>query len=315
MLGVIVLASLSACADLLDIAENPVLVPPDPWMCPKPEAMSPATPGTASMAATAAPDKATVRVRVCNYISTNCSDPVRGVTASLCDKRDVKCASPRQANLKDVDGTLQFEVSTGGALGKGFDGYLLVKAPKESCVTSPAFEGRAEACLFATPDCDPSMPDSASCKANTFIDGALFFNPPVVQDVSEPLVMPLFPTLKGVDLVLAAGARATDPNAGIVLARALDCDGNSASGLTFNVSAGPAPGAVVYQSEGVLTVGAKETDSSGTAGLLGITAGFATVSAYTDSTTMPREIASIGTQILPLTVTYVTLRPSSSMSE
>jgi hypothetical protein len=269
------------------------------------------SPGTPPASATPAPDKATVRVRVCNYISTNCSDPVRGVTASVCDKRDVKCENPRIANLTDVDGMLQFDVPTGGALGTGFDGYLLVKSGKASCVTAPEFGRRPEACLLAQGGgCDITMPDSEACKAFTYIGGALFFNPAITHDVTEPLVMPLFPALKAVDFVMAAGALATDPTLGVVYARAVDCDGKPAPNLTFGVSAGPAPLAILYESEGVISTGAKETDASGSAGLLGIPAGFVTLSAYADSATQPREVASIGTQILASTVTYVTLAPS-----
>ena len=83
------LTLLCGCADLLDIAENPMLVAPDPWLC---------TPGE-PIPAPPARDKATVRVRACNFISTNCGTRVKGITAKLCDKKDVNCAAPIQADI------------------------------------------------------------------------------------------------------------------------------------------------------------------------------------------------------------------------
>lgn len=306
---VAILISVSRCADLLDIPENPVLVPPDPWMCKADEMMVPP-------AETATPDKAVARVRICNYISTNCGSSVPGITASLCDKLDVKCTNPRQANIAEIDGDLAFEVPTRGSLGSGFDGYLLVNAPAESCTKSAAFLGGAGAidpCLLA-PLCDKSRPDDSKCKANPFIPGAVFFNPPIEQDVTEPIIVPLIPTLAGFSLISAAGAQTTDSALGIVYARGLDCQGIPAAGLTFGVSSGPPPLAVVYQSNGVITKDATETDASGVSGLLGIPAGFATISAYAKETTTTnrREVASIGTQLLASTVSYVTLVPKTS---
>jgi hypothetical protein len=66
----------------------------------------------------------------------------------------------------------------------------------------------------------------------------------------------------------------------------------------------------LFQVNGVVTNMATATDSSGVGGLLGVPEGFATVSAYPAGTA--REVASIGVQIVPGTVTYVTVIPPRS---
>jgi hypothetical protein len=251
---------------------------------------------------TATKDKATVRVHVCDFISTNCGTPVTGVTAKLCDKRDFSCSSPMKKDIHDVDGDLVLEVPTGGSLGAGFDGYLQVEGPKVDCsVAGPG------ACML-TPDCDPTtMMPSEKCELLAYITGLLFFNPPVTDDTSKPMVLPLIPTIASVALITGAGAHTIDPSLGIVFATALDCEGRPAEGLTFGVSTGLPLYGMVFQEHGVPNSTARATDSSGIGGLLGVPSGFTTVSAFPVGTT--REVASIGAQILPRTVTYVTLIP------
>jgi hypothetical protein len=284
--------SVSSCADLLDIAENPVLVPPDPWTCTSDEAKP----------ATATKDKATVRVHVCDFISTNCGTSVTGVTAKLCDKRDFSCSSPVKKDIHDDNGDIVVEVPTGGSLGAGFDGYLQVEGPKVDC----SYAGPG-ACMLA-PECDPmaTMPND-KCEILAYITGLLCFNPPVTDDTSKPMVLPLIPTVASLALVMAAGAHTIDPSLGTVFATALDCDGRPAAGLTFGVSTGLPLYGTLFQENGVISSKASATDSSGIGGLLGVPMGFTKVSAFPVNTT--REVASIGAQILPRTVTYVTLVP------
>jgi hypothetical protein len=292
-LAAMLMLSVSGCADLLDIAENPVLVPHDPWMCEGDDTMQPATP---------AAEKATVRVHVCDFISTNCGMTVSGLTAKLCDKRDFSCSAPMMKDIRDVEGDLAVEVPTGGSLGEGFDGYLQVDGPLVDC--SLAGPG---ACMLA-PGCDPTaMMPNDKCKIPAYITGLLFFNPPVTNDTPRPMVLPLIPTVASLALVSAAGARSVDPTLGTVFATALDCEGQPASGLTFGVSTGAPMYGKLFQEKGVISSMAAATDSSGIGGLLGVPMGFTKVSAFPVGTT--REVASIGAQIVPRTVTYVTLIP------
>ena len=253
-------------------------------------------------------DKATVRVHACNFISSNCITPVTGLTASLCGKKDFNCQSPIETGLHDVDGDFTFQVPTGGASGTGFDGYLLVDTPTELCTNRDAFGG-ADTCV-SLPACDPAMPDE-SCALPTVIPALLFFNPPVIADLARPLVLPLIPYTAGISLVTGAGASTSALSSGIVFATGLDCAGSPAAGLHFDVLPAPPGLSAVYQTNGVISASASETDASGLGGLLGVPAGFVRVSAYVQAAGARREVASIGAQIRPLTVTYVSLIPPS----
>lgn len=286
------LVFVSGCADLLDIAENPQLVPPDPWACEPVDAMGPAP---------AMKEAATVRVHVCDFITSNCSTPVTGLKAKLCNKLDVTCMNPVKTDIHDVDGTLTFEVPTRGSLGEGFDGYLLVEGPTADCTKIDPI-----ACSVA-PDCDPQMPDEA-CQVPVYITGLLFFNPPIAADTLQPIVLPFVPNLAALALINAAGAGGrVDPTLGSAFVTVLGCDGRPAGGLTFATSKGAPQYATLYLSNGTVMSSATATDASGTGGLLGVPMGFVTISASPAGTT--REVASFGVQIVPGTVSYVTLVP------
>jgi hypothetical protein len=294
------LVSASACADLLDIAEDPQLVPPDPWVCKdtgdKKDTMAPPP---------AMRNKAHVIVHACDLVTSNCSAAVTGVTAKLCNKLDVTCMTPiNGAAIKDVDGDLMFDVPTGGALGEGFDGYLMVDGPRLDCRKSP----EAVPCLLV-PMCKQDATDE-NCTVSIYITALLFFNPPITHDSTEPIILPLIQNAEALRLVAAAGAGMVDPTLGSVFATILDCNGQPAAGMTFGTSKNKVQYATLFQVNGVVTNMATATDSSGIGGLLGVPEGFATVSAFPAGTT--REVAKIGVQIVPGTVTYVTLIPPRS---
>lgn len=295
------LTCLSACADLLDIAENPVLVPPDPFSCTENDAPKPQPPMR---------DNAIVRVHACDFISSNCSTPVRGLTAKLCEKKDFPCEKPKIAELKDTDGDLMFEVPTGGSLGTGFDGYLSVNGPVELCTNKTSVTG-ADACVLV-PKCDKAKQAAQDndCLIPTYIPALLFFNPPITADSVAPIVLPLIPSIAGMNLLAGGGGQTVEISEGIVFATGFDCMGRPAAGLTFSSS--PASKHVVYVDNGLISFKTIETDASGVAGLLGIPFGFAWVSAYSKGPMGPTELAKIGVQILPSTASYVALAPAQN---
>jgi hypothetical protein len=285
------------CADLLDLPDAPAVIAKDPWRC------------EATAGAAAPPprmERARVQVHACDFISTNCSQAVRGLTAKLCDKRDIHCATPIQTGIQDVDGDLSFEVATGGPLGSGFDGYLVVTPPAVLC-TDTSVLGGASLCVVA-PQCDPSAPDMR-CLVPTYGPALLFFNPPIMADVPQPIVLPLVPTLAGASLLMAAGERAVTVEVGSVFARGLDCRAKPAPGLSF--VAVPQMMSVLYQNNGVFSTNAKTTDASGIAGLIGVPSGIVNVSAYDGDPANGRKVADFGAQVWSGFVTYVTLLPSS----
>jgi hypothetical protein len=290
----------SGCADLLDIPDAPALIAQDPWECPAPAMDAPAGPK---------PEKALVRVHACNYITSNCSSVVTGLTASLCNKLDYNCGTPIQSGIHDVNGDLAFEVPTVGSLGTGFDGYLLVNSATELCTNEAAFGGPSS--CVAAPGCDPVAP-SEKCRIPLFISGLLFFNPPINADSGQPIVLPLVPWVAGASLLPAAGSnRVEDQSLGIVFATGLDCAGIPAPGLTFRVSPTPPKLGTIFSVNGAPSASAVATDESGIGGLLGVPPGFVQVSAYvTDPNVGGREVASIGVQVLPTSITYVALVPA-----
>jgi hypothetical protein len=284
---------------LLDIAENPVFVPPDPFACTADDAAKPQPPMR---------DKAIVRVHACDFISTNCSTPVKGLTAKLCDKKDFPCEKPRIAELKDTDGDLMFEVPTVGSLGAGFDGYLSVMSPVELCTKTTSATGLDACALVPMCDAAKKMAQDKVCLIPTYIPAMLFFNPPIESDSVTPIVLPLIPSVQGMALIGGAGEKTVDINQGIVFATGLDCKSQPAAGLTFSSS--PMSNKVGYVDNGLLSFMSKETDPSGVAGLLGIPFGFAWVSAFSNGAMGQTELAKIGVQILPSTVSYVALAPA-----
>lgn len=294
------LYSASGCAAALDLPDSPVLITDNAWSCAR------------NSLRTVAPlrDKATVRVHACDFISTNCSTTVTALTANLCDKRDVNCASPIQSGLHDVNGEFAFDVATGGALGVGFDGYLEITPPTGLCNDAKLFGGSDQIACTLAPNCDPTKPDNKDCSVPTYLPSLVFFNPPVTTDVTTPISIPLIPTAASLALLSAAGSPMADAGAGFVFVTVLDCTGKPASGISIGLANSPAtPIATLYLAGGVISASATTTDVSGVGGLLGVPAGFTEVVAHTADNPTAAPIARVGIQVQPRDVTYVTLVP------
>jgi len=285
---------LGGCADILDLPDSPTIVMNDPWQCDS----TPPAPISS---------RAQVVLHACSFISSNCSVPVTGISATLCDKLDVNCTQPVQSDIRDVDGDLRFDVPTIGSLGKGFDGYVRVIPPLGPCTndlaTNPA------ACDLA-PACDVSAPDER-CLVPKFIPALLFFNPPIVANTEAPLVLPLMPTTSAINLVQATGAQKVGYAQGILVLTGLDCAGRPAPGLTFNVSPQSQQFARIYVANGAVSATAQATDQSGLGALLGVPPGFVEVSAYAVNVEANFErVATANVQVAASTVTYVALTPA-----
>lgn len=288
----------AGCADILDLPDSPGLVTGDRWDC------SPIV---------EQPRKATahVTVHVCDYFSANCGTPVRGVTAQLCNRKDFGCKQPVSTGIMDVgeNGDLSFDVRTGGPSGEGFDGYLLVMPPVDLCTNEAAFGGSG-ACAMTGPECDPAAPDPSVCSLPLFIPGLLFFDPPITNDLTRQMELPLLPWLGAVSFITAAGSTSVDPALGSVLATALDCDGHPASGISFAAETGAPQFGTLYQNGGVATKG-RATDDTGVGGLLGIPERFVEISAHLAGDGLnAKPLAASSIQVLASTVSYVTLSPA-----
>jgi hypothetical protein len=282
------------CAEVLDVPSDPRVVKTGPWRCVD----------SAPRTLTAAGAEAEVRVRTCDFI-TDCTTDVTGLTAKLCDKRDVGCNQPRQSGITDANGEFKFRVPTAGG---GFDGYLRVDSSLAFCTDTEAFGGVAGAtlCSVTSPQCDLAHPDER-CYVTLFAPAMLFFNPPILRDVERPLPLQMFPS-SGLPAVIAAAGIQIDPAGGSLFLQALDCDGAPASGVSFEVAQHRDVVQPLYVDNGVVSSTATHTDATGVGGFVGVPPGFATVIAYNSDGV---EIGQIGLQAAASILTYGTLSPSA----
>ncbi|HWA75320.1 MAG TPA: hypothetical protein VG937_23445 [Polyangiaceae bacterium] len=285
----------AGCAEVLDVPSDPRVVKTGPWRCVN----------SAPRALTAPASDAEVRVRTCDFI-TDCTTDVTGLTAKLCDKRDVGCNQPRQSGITDANGEFKFRVPTAGG---GFDGYLRVDSPLAFCTDTQAFGAVAGAtlCGLTSPLCDLARPDER-CYVTLFAPAMLFFNPPIVRDVEQPLPLQMFPS-SGLPAVIAAAGIQIDPAGGSLFLQALDCDGVPASGVSFEVTQHRDVVQPLYVDNGVVSSTAPQTDATGVGGFVGVPPGFATVVAHNSDGV---EIGQIGLQAAASILTYGTLAPSPS---
>lgn len=285
------------CADVLDIPSDPRLVESGPWRCV----------GSAPQKSASLASDAEVRVRTCDFI-TDCTTDVTGLSAKLCDKRDVGCNQPRLRDITDTNGEFKFRVPTAGG---GFDGYLRVDSSLAYCTDVDAFGAVAGStlCGVTSPECDLGAPD-ARCYVTIFAPAMLFFNPPIVRDVLEPLPLQMFPS-SGLPAVIAAAGIRIDPAGGSLFLQALDCDGKPASGVRFEVAQHQDVVHPLYVDNGVVSSGATHTDGTGVGGFIGVPPGFVTVTGYNES---GAPIAEVGLQAAASILTYGTLSPPTGMA-
>jgi hypothetical protein len=257
-----VVVSLTACETLLDIPADPMLVTSQAWSCLT--EMTAQQPGKG--------ERANVTVRACNFVSSNCSTAATGLTAELCDKADASCANPIQSDLVDSNGTFEFEVET--AAGRGFEGYLAVKAADDG-----------------------------------YVPARLFFNPVIRETPREPFVLPLIPSSALSSILEAAGTDEPDAARGFVFVTALDCAGKPASHVTMSIDRPAGEASVLYVDEGVLDAAASATDATGLAAMSNVSPGSVTLTAYKESA-MGERIGEVSVQVAAKTITYSSLGPS-----
>lgn len=283
------------CQQILDIPGAPTVAATGPWRCL----------GQAPASATAAKPTATVRVQTCNFI-TDCTTTVTGLTAQLCDKRDVGCLTPRLVNLTQVDGEFRFDVPTAG---DGFSGYLSIDSPAALCTDAAAFGAAAgkTLCDLVAPTCDPAAPD-ARCYTKLYAPSMLFFNPPVRDDMPSPLPLQMFP-ISGLPTVLAAAGVQVDATAGNLFIQALDCDGRPAAGVTYQLQQYGDQVSPLYVQDGIVSSAATQTDATGVGGFVRVPPGFVSITGYNAD---GKAIGSVGVQSMPSVLTYTSLTPAAS---
>jgi hypothetical protein len=289
----LLLIGLPSCAEILDIPTDLELAPAGPWGCLETPA-EPRVPSTAT---------ATVRFRACDFIS-NCTLPVTGLRARLCDKLDVGCNNPRLTDIVDTGGELVFDVPTGV---RGFDGYLEVSTELARCYDTSVFGDAAQGLLCQlAPECDLAAP-TAACDVPTYSPVLWFFNPPVIGDIEEPIPLQLYPSA-ALPVVVAAAGGTLAPGTGSVFMTAIDCNGQPAPGVTLDIAEYQNEAESLYFDSGVISNTASETDSSGIGGFIRIPPGFVEITGLNRNAA---PVAEVGVQAHPTFVTYTVLAPSS----
>jgi hypothetical protein len=293
------LLSLTGCSEVLDIPDDPRLVggDPNPWSC------------LGKPPTSVAPDaeSATVRVQACNFVSTNCSQVLTGLSARVCDKLDLTCSNPLQT-IRDTNGLLEFAVATGGVLGVGFDGYLRITPPLASCTNQAVFGPTGPTlCALAGPACDQTLPDDPECMFPAFVPSLFFFNPPVADDVANPMPLPLVPTGAALNLAAAAGG-SFNPTTGIVWTNSVDCDGSPARDVALKLDKHQDVATEIYMDAGQVSITVDRTDESGVGGFLGVPSGLVVVEGFvgTDDGSGPR-IGKVGVNVEAFTISYTSL--------
>jgi hypothetical protein len=262
----VAIVGLTACEAFLDIPDDPQLIGTQPWRCV----------GTQPVTQAPEVERVPVQVRACNFVSSNCSGVATGLTAKLCDKRDLTCSNPIRSDIADTNGAFELEVETAGSAGGGFDGYLTVS--------------------------------STSADMAEFVPAMLFFNPPIRDLAPAPIVLPLFPTSSLANILMAAGAKPQDPARGLLFIAAHDCESKMAAGVTVAVDPPASDLSVLYVDHGVVSGAARQTDATGLAAISNVAPGRVKVSGFT-SAAMPLRIGEADVQVASSTITYTALAP------
>ena len=279
--------SLAGCAEVLDIPDDPEVV--GPWRClsdPPPPPMPAAT-------------RADVTVLACNF-QDQCATRVSGLTARLCWQLDPNCNNPIEMGIEDVDGLLSFSVPTPV---EGFSGYLDVMSEMALC-TDERFGSFGPMMCGMAPNCNPEAPD-ANCQVPLYARALLFFNPPIFNDLPEPMELPLIPAA-GMPAMLQAAGADLDPTKGNLFVTALDCDGQRAAGVTYTLKDNPSSVKQLYVHGGLPNRTDLQTDGSGIGGFLGVPAGFANVTGYNED---QEVVGESGVTAAPFTMTYTAVTP------
>lgn len=288
------LFALAGCAEVLDIPSTSSLelAPSGPWRC---------VSGSSEPIAPIGPT-ATARFRACDFIS-NCTIPVTGLSARLCDKLDVGCNNPRVEGIVDSGGLLEVDVPTGP---RGFDGYLQVSTTLAPCFDVDAFGNAANGFLCQlAPECDPTAP-SPACNIPVYFPVMWFFNPPLVADIDDPIPLQLYPSA-ALPLILDAAGGEFAPGTGSVFMTVTDCDGKPAPGVALEIAEYEDVADPLYFDSGVISNTATQTDASGVGGFIRIPPGFVEITGVGGDGT---PLGKVGVQANPTFVTYTVLAPS-----
>lgn len=284
----VALALLPACAELVSFPDDPTLADPGPWDCV-------AAPGST---AALSPSTVTVRVQTCDSFG-DCSVPIEGLSAELCEKLDVGCSRPVLSGMTPVAGLFEIDVPIDE---RGFDGYLKVTSRSEAC-SADGGEPGASPCSLA-PECDPAAPDER-CQLPQYAPALFFFTPPIRSEPAQPFVLSLMRLAAVPALAQAAGAP-FDAELGNLVVTGVDCNGARAAGISYELRQHPDGATPLYMANGILSNSLDETDETGVGAFVGVPPGFVDVLGSASDT---GTVGGVGVQVSRLSISYATLAP------
>lgn len=202
-------------------------------------------------------------------------EPITGMSVRACGPFDPECTAAVTSSTTDADGY------TNLSLNMGFQGFLDVKAPS-------TFPGMA-----------PSL---------------IYIVPPIAKDDPTDLVIPtaLTPHLASffeLDLIVGQVDSRVDPALGHLLAIALDCQGNPATGVTLRASVRDKQTIGYYtETTGLPSPISVETSLRGEAGFINLPTGIVTL----ETTVNPRSKRGGRYTVLVKAahITYLSMAPS-----
>jgi hypothetical protein len=283
------LGLLPGCAELVSFPDDPTLAEAGPWDC------------VAAPAPSVDPSSSTVTVRVqtCDSFG-DCSIPIEGLSAELCEKLDVGCSRPVLRGMTPVNGMFEMDVPIDE---RGFDGYLKVTSQTEACSANGADLG-ALPCSLA-PACDPATPDER-CQLPQYAPALFFFAPPIRSEPAQPFVLSLMRLAAVPALAQAAGAP-FDSELGNLVVTGVDCNGARAAGLSYELRQHPDGATPLYMANGILSNSLAETDETGVGAFVGVPPGFVDVLGSAGDT---GTVGGVGVQVSRLSISYATLAPT-----
>ncbi|HEX9297272.1 MAG TPA: hypothetical protein VF881_15630 [Polyangiaceae bacterium] len=198
--------------------------------------------------------------------------PIFDVSLQLCNKLDAACDRPLGPPFQPgADGLLQLRAPA------QFDGYGLLK---------------------------PTT--SADAGGHPWITSMLFFNPPLVRDITYSQV-PLF-TPDNLSLLASVQGNTIDPQLGTVFVGILDCTGKPAAGATWDPSSITEKTKRFFYVDGLPDENAVATDPTGYGGLINAPTGTIRIDARVQAT--GQRIGSISMTVRASYSSYSFLAPT-----
>lgn len=266
----------------------------------------------------------TLRNRFVTFSMFDCQHrrPLAGAEVKLCSQDDVVCSAPIETAMTDCEGYVNLE-----AAHPGFGGYMMIAAP-----TRTASDAGTTAWNSATTKCFQALYDQEAAAGlsgercairkdsagqimvplpDDLIPGILTVLPPPTTSadpngvVPMELAIPLMSSGTLSTMLIIANSSIVEEGAQL-MARALNCQGASTSGVAIDVAGGLGPASQVYymDSQGLASLNQGETSGNGYTGYLNLDPGASGVDVVSVTATRKATNERIGTYTINIRSGY-----------